>query len=71
MGWCCSTRRCHRGSLSPGLVASDEIGELPASLQSSLLGVLERRRFRRVGGSEDLSVDVRVVSATNRDLRAA
>jgi DNA-binding NtrC family response regulator len=41
------------------------------SLQSSLLGVLERHRFKRVGGSEELSVDVRVVSATHRDLRAA
>ncbi|MDP1825554.1 MAG: sigma 54-dependent Fis family transcriptional regulator [Archangium sp.] len=54
-----------------GTVFLDEIGELPASLQSSLLGVLERQRFRRVGGSEDISVDVRVVSATHRDLRAA
>ena len=54
-----------------GTVFLDEIGELPPALQSSLLGVLERRRFRRVGGSEDISVDVRVVSATHRDLRAA
>ena len=54
-----------------GTVFLDEIGELPPSLQASLLGVLERQRFRRVGGTEDLSVDVRVVSATHRDLRAA
>lgn len=54
-----------------GTVFLDEIGELPPSLQATLLGVLERKKFRRVGGSEDLSVDVRVVSATHRDLRAA
>ena len=53
-----------------GTVFLDEIGDLPASLQSSLLGVLERQRFKRVGGSEELKVDVRVVSATHRDLRA-
>ena len=54
-----------------GTVFLDEIGELPPSLQATLLGVLERRRFRRLGSSEELSVDVRVVSATHRDLRAA
>ncbi len=54
-----------------GTVFLDEIGELPPSLQATLLGVLERRRFRRVGSQEELSVDVRVVSATHRDLRAA
>ncbi len=52
-----------------GTVLLDEIGELPAALQSTLLGVLERGRFRRVGGSEDVSVDVRVIGATHRDLR--
>lgn len=54
-----------------GTVFLDEIGELPPTLQANLLGVLERRRFRRVGSQEELSVDVRVVSATHRDLRAA
>jgi DNA-binding NtrC family response regulator len=53
-----------------GTVFLDELGELPAALQAALLGVLERRAFRRVGGTEELSVDVRVVSATHRDLRA-
>ena len=53
-----------------GTLFLDEIGELPPELQPQLLGALERRRFRRVGGKVDISVDVRVVSATNRDLRA-
>jgi len=53
-----------------GTLFLDEIGELPAALQPTLLGVLERKKFRRVGGKVDLGTDVRVVSATNRDLRA-
>jgi DNA-binding NtrC family response regulator len=53
-----------------GTVFLDEIGELPAADQVSLLGVLERRRFRRVGGSQDVEVEARVIAATNRDLRA-
>jgi len=53
-----------------GTLFLDEVGELPAELQSNLLGVLERRRFRRVGGNDEIAVDVRVVAATNRDLRA-
>ncbi|MEM6790385.1 MAG: sigma 54-interacting transcriptional regulator [Myxococcota bacterium] len=52
-----------------GVLFLDEIGELPIELQPQLLGVLERQRFRRLGGQEEVSVDVRVVSATNRDLR--
>jgi DNA-binding NtrC family response regulator len=52
-----------------GTIFLDEIGELPLSLQPALLGVLERRRFRAVGASDETSVDVRVVAATNRDLR--
>ncbi|MFT3835693.1 MAG: sigma 54-dependent Fis family transcriptional regulator [Myxococcaceae bacterium] len=57
--------RAHKGTLF-----LDEIGELPPALQSTLLGVLERRKFRRVGGTDDVQVDVRVVSATHRDLRS-
>jgi DNA-binding NtrC family response regulator len=57
--------RAHGGTLF-----LDEIGELPSALQASLLGALERRTMRRVGGTADIAVDVRVVSATNRDLRA-
>ncbi len=53
-----------------GTIFLDEIGELPSALQSTLLGVLERKQFRRVGGAETVTVDVRVVSATHRDLRA-
>ncbi len=53
-----------------GSIFLDEIGELPLSLQPALLGVLERRSFRRLGGKEDIQVDVRVISATHRDLRA-
>ena len=53
-----------------GTIFLDEIGELPEAVQSSLLGVLERKRFRRVGGEEEVSVDVRVVAATNRELRS-
>ena len=52
-----------------GTVFLDEIGELPPSLQASLLGALERRRFVRLGGQQEVPVDVRLVSATNRDLR--
>ncbi len=57
--------RAHGGTLF-----LDEVGELPASLQPALLGALERRSFRRVGGSERIDVNVRVVSATLRELRS-
>jgi DNA-binding NtrC family response regulator len=53
-----------------GTVFLDEIGELRPELQPQLLGVLERRKLRRVGGRDDIAIDVRVVSATHRDLRA-
>ena len=51
-----------------GTVFLDEIGEMPSALQAKLLRVLEEKSFRRVGGSQDLRVDVRVVAATNRTL---
>ncbi|UJR83195.1 sigma 54-dependent Fis family transcriptional regulator [Sandaracinus amylolyticus] len=54
-----------------GTIFLDEVGELPLELQPVLLGALERRRFRRLGGQKEIAVDVRVVSATHRDLRAA
>ena len=52
-----------------GTIFLDEIGELTPDLQVRLLGVLERRAFRRVGGTTPIEVDVRVIAATHRDLR--
>ena len=54
-----------------GTIFLDEIGELPAETQIALLRVLQERQFERVGGSKIISVDVRVITATNRDLSAA
>jgi DNA-binding NtrC family response regulator len=54
-----------------GTLFLDEVGELPPALQPTLLGALERRRIRRLGGRSEIDVDVRVVCATNRDLRAS
>ena len=54
----------HRGTLF-----LDEIGELPLAIQAKLLRVLEERRFERVGGTQLIEVDVRIVVATNRDLQ--
>ncbi len=54
-----------------GTLFFDEIGEMPYELQAKLLRALEERRFRRLGGRKEISVDVRIISATNRDVRAA
>ncbi|MBZ5540807.1 MAG: sigma-54 dependent transcriptional regulator [Acidobacteriia bacterium] len=56
----------HRGTLF-----LDEIGELPLATQAKLLRVIEERCFDRVGGTQPIEVDVRIVVATNRDLRKA
>ena len=52
-----------------GTIFLDEIGEIDAATQVKLLRVLESRSFERVGGSETIKVDVRLIAATNRDLR--
>ncbi len=54
-----------------GTLFLDEVGEMAPAIQVKLLRVLERMSFRRVGGTEDLHVSVRVISATNRDLAGA
>ncbi|MGE0103391.1 MAG: sigma-54-dependent transcriptional regulator [Blastocatellales bacterium] len=53
-----------------GTIFLDEIGEVELSLQAKLLRVLEESSFRRVGGLKDLPLDVRVIAASNRDLRS-
>ncbi|MFN7943452.1 MAG: sigma-54 dependent transcriptional regulator [Thermoanaerobaculia bacterium] len=52
-----------------GTVVLDEVGELRLDIQAKLLHFLEERRFRRVGGTREIQVDVRVVALTNRDLQ--
>ncbi len=54
-----------------GTVFLDEIGEMSAVMQVKLLRVLQERRFRRVGGLEELQADIRVIAATNQDLTKA
>src|SRR5207247_1521759 len=53
------------------VLITSEIGELPEDTQLALLRVLQEREFERVGGNRPIRVDVRVVAATNRELRAA
>jgi transcriptional regulator with PAS, ATPase and Fis domain len=68
----------HAVSAKPGLLEEahggtlflDEIGEMPLNMQSKLLSVLESRSFRRLGSTRPIAVEIRVIAATNRDLRA-
>lgn len=54
---------------SGGTIFLDEIGEMPLATQTKLLRVLEQREFHRVGGEQSIKVDVRIVAATNQELR--
>jgi DNA-binding NtrC family response regulator len=68
-----ATRRKHGlfEVASGGTTFLDEVGDTSPDIQAKLLRVLESGRFRRLGGTEEIAVDVRIIAATNRDLRQA
>ena len=53
---------------SGGSIFLDEIGEMSLSMQVKMLRVIQERKIRRVGGTEEIPIDVRIIAATNRDL---
>lgn len=65
------TRRGLLEQASGGTLFLDEVDMLGVAAQAKLLRVLQERQLRRVGGRENISVDVRIIAATNRDLKAA
>ena len=65
-------RRLGRFELAEGgTIFLDEVGELPVETQIALLRVLQEREFERIGGSQPIRADVRVIAATNRELESA
>jgi PAS domain S-box-containing protein len=65
-------RRLGRFELADGgTLFLDEVGDLPLETQIALLRVLQERQFERIGGSQSIAVNVRIIAATNRDLKAA
>src|SRR5205085_5812436 len=63
-----SQRRGRFEMADGGTIFLDEVGDVPPAMQAKLLRVLQERRFERVGGTESIEVDVRVIGATNRSL---
>ena len=64
-----SQRRGRFEQAHGGTIFLDEVGDVPLTMQAKLLRVLQERRFERVGGTESIEVDVRVIAATNRNLK--
>ena len=52
-----------------GTIFLDEVGDMPALMQAKLLRLLQEQRFERVGGNETIKTDVRIIAATNNDLK--